>query len=76
MTTISALLDGEKINQIMEPNIGLSETLGEAIGEKEETSDSLEVKTILGLNQHVLGQPQLILGPMMLETKLNQKKKI
>lgn len=37
------LLDGEKK---MERNIGLSETHGEAIGEKEETSDLLEVLTI------------------------------
>jgi hypothetical protein len=53
-------------------NIGLSETLGELIGVRKETSDSLEELIILVLNPLVLGLLQLILGPRILETKLSQ----
>ena len=56
LTTISQLLVG--VNK-MEPNIGLSETHGEVIGEKVETLDLLEVQITLVLSL-------LALGPLLL----------
>ena len=73
---ILVLLDGERMKIVMGQNIGSLEILGEAIGEKEETSDLLEVRTILVSSQHAHGLLQLILGLMILETKPSQKKKI
>ena len=73
LITISVLWVGEKK---MELNIGLSEIHGEAIGDKEETLDSLEVPIILVLNQLALGLLQLILGLKILEIKLNRQLKI
>ena len=74
---IFLLLAGEKKQKIiLQQNIGLSEILGVVIGVKKETLDSLEVKTILVLNQHAHGLHQLIPGPMMSEIKQNQKLKM
>lgn len=55
----------------MEPNIGSLETLGEAIGVKEETLDLLEELTTQVLNLLALGPLQLILGPKISEMKPN-----
>jgi hypothetical protein len=68
LTTTLVLLVG--VNK-MELNIGSLEILGEAIGEKEETSDLLEELITLVLSQLALGLLHLILGQKILETKLN-----
>ena len=74
---IFQLLAGEKKPKIMSQlNIGSLEILGVATGVKRETSDLLEVKTILVLNQPAHGLHQLTHGLMMLEIKLNQKLKM
>lgn len=51
-----------------EPNIGSSETHGEAIGERREISDSLGVLTISVLSQHAHGPLLEILGAETKET--------
>jgi len=60
----------------MEQNIGSLETLGEVIGVKEETSDSLEERTILTLKDTAHGLFPLILGVKISETKQSQKLKM
>jgi len=70
---ISVLLDGENK---MELNIGLLEIHGEAIGDKEETSDLLEELITSVLNQLALGLLHLILGLKILEIKLNLKQRM
>jgi len=64
----SVLLVGERKTEL---NIGLSETLGEAIGVKEETSDLLEELITLVSNLPALGLLQLTLGLRILEIKLS-----
>jgi hypothetical protein len=60
----------------MEPNSGLLETHGEAIGDKEETSDLSEELTTSELKALALGLLQSTLGLKILETKLNLPLKI
>jgi hypothetical protein len=62
-------LDGDNKT---EKNIGLLETLGEAIGDKEETSDWQEVLITSVLKAHAHGPLQSIHGQETLETRLNQ----
>ena len=73
LITISVLLVMDKR---MESNIGLLEILGVAIGVKVETSDSLEVSTILELKAPVHGLILVILGQKIKEITLNQVQKI
>lgn len=68
----SVLLDGESKTEL---NIGSLETLGEAIGEKMEPSDSLEELTISASKAIAPGPPQLIHGLRTLETRPNPKPK-
>jgi hypothetical protein len=70
---ILVLLDGESR---MELSIGLLETLGVAIGEKEEISDLLEVRIISILRRPVHGPLLRILGLKIYETKRSLKSKI
>lgn len=65
--------DGEKR---MELNTGLSETLGDHIGEKMEISDLLEESIILVSSPHAHGLLPETLGPMTKETRLNFLKRI
>ncbi len=73
LITTSQLLDGVRR---MEPNSGLLETHGEAIGDKEETSDLSEELTTSELKALALGLLQSTLGLKILETKLNLPLKI
>lgn len=59
-----------------EPNIGSSEIHGEAIGDKEETSDSSEEPTTLVSKVLAHGPLPLIHGLKMLETKQKLASKI
>lgn len=59
----------------MELSFGLLETLGEVIGEKEETSGSFEASITSELSTIAHGQLLLILGRRTSETKQSQKPK-
>lgn len=69
MITTSQSLVGDKMRT--ELNFGLLEIHGEAIGVKEVTSESLEELITLVLKVLAHGLYLLILGLMMLETRLN-----